>query len=61
VIGWQDRLGSLEAGREADIAVLEIIDEATKLRDSTGGEITSDQRIAVKWTIRHGEVFKGKG
>ncbi|HEU4343355.1 MAG TPA: amidohydrolase/deacetylase family metallohydrolase [Candidatus Binatia bacterium] len=61
VIGWQDRLGSLEIGREADVAVLEIVSEPTKLRDSIGGEITSEQRIAVKWTIRHGEVFKGKG
>jgi dihydroorotase len=61
VIGWQDRLGSLEIGREADIAVLEIVSEPTELRDSVGGDMTSEQRIAAKWTIRHGEVFKGKG
>ena len=61
VIGWQDRIGSLEVGREADIAVLKIIDEPTKLRDSVGGEMTANQRIAVCWTIRQGEVFQGKG
>jgi dihydroorotase len=61
VVGWQDRIGSLEAGREADIAVLQIIDEPTKLRDSVGGEITHRQRIAAKWTIRGGEVFPGRG
>jgi dihydroorotase len=61
VIGWQDRIGSLEVGREADVAVLQIIDEPTKLRDSVGGEVTYKQRIAARWTIRGGEVFQGKG
>ena len=61
VVGWQDRIGSLEVGREADIAVLQIIDEPTKLRDSVGGEMTHKQRIAAKWTIRAGEVFQGRG
>jgi dihydroorotase len=61
VVGWQDRIGSLEVGREADIAVLQIVDEPTKLRDSVGSEITHKQRIAAKWTIRAGEAFQGKG
>jgi dihydroorotase len=61
VIGWHDRIGSLEVGREADIAVLKIIDEPTKLRDSVGGEWNVNQRIAAQWTIRRGELFKGKG
>ena len=59
VIGWQDRLGRLEVGRDADVAVLRIVNEATKLRDSVGGEMTAEQRIAVRWTIRQGEVFEG--
>src|SRR3990172_5725812 len=61
VIGWHDRIGSLEVGREADIAVLKIIDEPTTLRDSVGGEWSVNQRIAAQWTIRRGEVFRGKG
>jgi dihydroorotase len=61
VVGWQDRIGSLEVGREADIAVLQVVDEPIKLRDSVGGEMTHKQRIAAKWTIRAGEVFVGKG
>ena len=60
-VGWDDRIGNLEVGREADIAVLEIVDEPTRLRDSLGGELTGNQRIAVKWTVRAGEVFEGKG
>jgi dihydroorotase len=59
VIGWQDRLGNLEVGRDADIAVLQIVNEVTKLRDSVGGEMTAEQRIAARWTIRRGEVFQG--
>jgi dihydroorotase len=60
VIGWQDRIGSLEVGREADVAVLQLVNEPTKLRDSVGGEMTYNQRIAAHWTIRSGEVFPAK-
>ena len=60
-VGWQDRIGSLEVGREADIAVLQVVNEPTKLRDSVGGELTHNQRIAARWTIRAGEVFQGRG
>jgi dihydroorotase len=61
VIGWQDRIGSLEVGREADIAVLQILDDPVTLRDSVGAEKLHKQRIAAKWTIRAGEVFQGRG
>lgn len=61
VIGWQDRLGSLQAGREADAAVLQLVDEPVTLRDCVGGEMSVNQRLAVRWTIRRGELFQGKG
>jgi dihydroorotase len=61
VVGWQDRIGSLEVGREADIAVLQIVDDPVTLRDSVGEEKVHQQRIAAKWTIRAGEVFQGRG
>ncbi len=57
VIGWEDRLGSLEPGREADLAVLELVDGPARLRDSLGKELIADQRITARWTIRRGEVF----
>jgi dihydroorotase len=60
VIGWQDRIGSLEVGREADIAVLQILDDPVTLRDSVGAEKVHKQRIAARWTIRAGEVFTGR-
>jgi dihydroorotase len=59
VIGRQDRLGSVEIGREADLAVLQLVDSQTRLRDCVGGEILASRRIAVRWTIRRGEVFAG--
>jgi dihydroorotase len=60
-VGWQDRIGSLEVGREADIAVLQIVDEPVMLHDSVGGEKLHKQRIAARWTVRAGEVFQGRG
>jgi dihydroorotase len=60
-IGWHDRIGSLEVGREADIAVLQIIDDPVTLRDSVGGEKLHKQRIAARWTVRAGELFQGRG
>jgi predicted amidohydrolase len=60
-VGWQDRIGSLEVGREADIAVLQIVDEPVTLRDSVGVEKVHKQRIAARWTIRAGEVFQARG
>jgi dihydroorotase len=59
--GWQDRIGSLEVGREADIAVLQIVDDPVRLRDSVGSERIFKQRIAARWTIRAGEIFRGRG
>jgi dihydroorotase len=60
-VGWQDRLGSLEVGREADIAVVQVVGESVKLKDSVGAEMIALQRIAPRWTIRRGEVFAAKG
>jgi dihydroorotase len=60
-VGWQDRIGSLEVGREADIAVLRVTDEPVTLCDSVGGEKLHRQRIAAQWTVRAGEVSKGRG
>ncbi len=58
-IGWQDRLGGLEPGRETDLAVLELLDGPARLRDSMGGELIADRSIAARWTVRRGEVFQG--
>ena len=53
-IGWEDRLGVLEVGREADVAVLEVLDEEATLEDSVGNRRAHGQRIAARHTIRAG-------
>ena len=58
-IGWQDRLGSLEVGRVADVTVLEIVAGPSKLRDCVGGEEVARQRIVSRWTIREGAIVRG--
>ncbi len=60
-IDWQDRLGRLEVGREADVAVLELRDEGTTVRDCVGAEMQADTRLVARWTIRAGEVFEANG
>ncbi|HWP57815.1 MAG TPA: amidohydrolase/deacetylase family metallohydrolase [Candidatus Acidoferrales bacterium] len=59
-LGREDRLGRLEPGREADVAVLELRDEPVTLRDSVGAELIAGQRIAVRWTVRAGTIWPGK-
>lgn len=57
-MGWEDRIGVLEVGREADVAVLELVDEETTLQDSVGNRRTAGRRIAARHTIRSG-VLQG--
>ena len=56
-MGWEDRIGSLEVGRVADVAALEIVERAIRLRDCVGGEEIASRRIAARWTIREGEIL----
>jgi dihydroorotase len=52
----QHELANLEVGAEADLTVFELLDDGVALRDSVGGEIVAQQRVAVRWTIRKGEA-----
>ena len=58
MIGWQERLGDIHVGGEADLSVLALVDGPIRLRDSVGGELIADRRIAARWTIRRGQVFR---
>jgi len=60
-IGWENRLGKLEVGREADVSVLELIEGPATLRDSTGAELRTDRRLVARWTVRAGQVFEAEG
>jgi dihydroorotase len=59
-IGWQDRIGSLEVGRVADIAVLELAGEPITLRDSLGQTLQAEQRLKVHATIRDGRLLDSR-
>jgi dihydroorotase len=58
-MAWDDRIGSLAVGREADIAVLELVDAPTTLYDCVGGELHVDQQLKARHTIRHGQLVSG--
>jgi dihydroorotase len=53
-IGAQGRLGGLEKDGEADVAVLQLVNQKTRLRDCVGAEMDVEQRIVARWTIRRG-------
>jgi dihydroorotase len=56
-IGAHDSLGRLEKGGKADIAVLQLAHQSTRLRDCVGGEMTVERRIKAGWTVREGVLF----
>ena len=55
-IGWEDRLGRLAVGREADVAVLTLREEPIELRDSVGGRLAWPRRVEPFLTIRGGRI-----
>jgi dihydroorotase len=58
-IGWQDRLGRLEVGREADLAVLVVATGRFSFQDAERHSLEADQRIRARWTIRAGSPHPG--
>ena len=61
-VGWQDRIGSLEVGREADIAVLQILDEPVNLRPATPwARNVCTNSGSPPLDVRAGRLFQGRG
>ena len=58
-VGWQDRIGSLEVGREADIAVLQVVDGPVTLRDSVGAENFTNSALPPSGRCARAKSFKG--
>jgi len=54
-IGWQDRIGSLEIGREADISVLDLLEVDMLLEDTQAQLRRIHQRIAPAAVWRAGQ------
>ena len=54
----EDRAGSLSLGRDADLAVLELLDGRWQLEDSTGVCRTGSQALVPVLTIKSGRVIE---
>jgi dihydroorotase len=54
----EDRLGSLSPGREADITVLELADNPTRLTDGAHESVVADRCLVPRWVVRKGEPIK---
>ena len=57
-IGEEARLGSLAAGRQADISVLEIRDGDWVIRDALGDSMRVEKAVVPALTIKRGQVFE---
>ena len=51
-----DTIGSLAAGREADITVLEMVDGEHDLVDAEEAHVTASARLLPRWVVRGGDV-----
>lgn len=56
VLGVEDRFGSVEVGKEANITLCRTESSPTTYRDSEGDEMTGLRRLVPVMTIRSGEI-----
>lgn len=54
LLGMTDSLGSLRAGREADISVLDLIEGRFELSDNSGETVIASQMVAPCFALRAG-------
>jgi dihydroorotase len=59
-IGAADRLGSLQAGRQADVSVLRIKEGDWVVHDTVGGSLKVRQAVVPMLTVKRGEVFSAQ-
>lgn len=56
LIGWDDRLGSLAVGREADITLFRVVEGDFEFTDSEGAKERATRDLEVLATVRAGRV-----
>jgi dihydroorotase len=56
ILGYEDTVGTLKPGANADIAVLELRDGNFELKDSEGSIVTAKRRLIAQLTLRDGRV-----
>ena len=57
-LGVDDRLGSLEVGKQADISVLEVVDGDWVVYDTLGANRKVNQAILPVLTVKRGQTFE---
>ena len=57
-LGVDDRLGSLEVGKQADISVLEIVDGDWLVYDALGQTRKVDKAVVPALTVKKGQLFE---
>ena len=57
-VGLDDRLGSLDVGKQADISVLEVVDGDWVVYDVLGDSRKVDKAVLPVLTIKKGQVFE---
>jgi dihydroorotase len=57
-IGAEERLGSLAAGRQADISILKIVEGDWTVYDVLGASLSVRQAVVPVLTVKRGDVFQ---
>ena len=57
LIGWDDRIGSLAVGREADITLFRVVEGDFEFTDSEGAKERATRDLEVVATVRTGRVI----
>jgi dihydroorotase len=57
ILGLEGSVGSLRPGANADVAILELRDEACEFRDSDGNTVTGKRRLITHLTLKDGRVL----
>jgi dihydroorotase len=57
VIDRVDKLGTLQPGAPADVAILELVEEPVKFVDTRGNQRTGTRRLKAVQTVRAGRPF----
>lgn len=56
LLGWDDRIGSLQLGRIGDVALFELVEAETEFIDAEGGRLVGARRLEPRYTISDGQV-----
>jgi dihydroorotase len=57
IMGYEDTVGTLRPGANADIALLELRDGHFELKDSDGNTVTAKRRLIARTTLKDGRIW----